>query len=89
VALASMAPGGGQREPGTGWDAADAVAEWARDMAALRKAAHGLAKPYEPGPQFVSWGSSKMDSGGLTTEVAKGRGENATTETIWIDRPSR
>jgi putative DNA primase/helicase len=25
-----------------------------------------------------------MDSGGLTTEVAKGRGENATTETIWI-----
>src|ERR1700730_4039695 len=40
VALASMAPGGGQREPEKGWDAADAVAEW-RDMAALRKAAHG------------------------------------------------
>lgn len=83
VALASMAPGGGQRQPGTGWDAADAVAEW-RDMAALRKAAHRLARPYEPGPQFVSWGSFKMDLGGLTTEVAKGRGENATTETIWI-----
>ena len=48
VALASMAPGGGQREPGTGWDAADAVAEW-RDMAALRKAAHGLAKPLRAG----------------------------------------
>jgi putative DNA primase/helicase len=83
VALASMAPGGAQREPVKGWDAADAVAEW-QDIAALRKAAHGLAKPYEPGPQFVSWGSFKMGSGGLTTEVAKGRGENATTETIWI-----
>ena len=61
VALASMAPDGGQREPEKGWDAADAVAEW-RDMAALRKAAHGLAKPYEPGPQFVSWGQFKMDA---------------------------
>jgi hypothetical protein len=49
VALASLAPNGGQREPEKGWDAADAVAEW-RDMAALRKAANGLAKPYEPGP---------------------------------------
>ena len=82
-ALASMAPDGGQREPEKGWDAANAVEEW-QDIAALRKAAHGLAKPYEPGPQFVSWGSFKMDSSGLTTEVAKGRGENATTETIWI-----
>lgn len=84
VALASMAPGGGQREPGTGWDAADAVAEW-RDMAALRKAAHGLAKSYEPGPEFVSWGNFAMDAKkGLTTEVTKDKGDNAAAETIWI-----
>jgi putative DNA primase/helicase len=30
VALAGMAPDGGQREPVKGWDAADAAAEWKR-----------------------------------------------------------
>jgi hypothetical protein len=30
-----------------GWDAANAAAEW-QDIAALRKAAHGLAKPFKP-----------------------------------------
>jgi putative DNA primase/helicase len=49
AALASLAPDGGQREPVKGWDAADAIGEW-QDLAALRKAAHGLAKPYEAGP---------------------------------------
>jgi putative DNA primase/helicase len=82
-ALASMAPDGGQREPVKGWDAANAKAEW-KDHAALRKAALGLAKPFEAGPEFVSWGPFKMDVKGLTTEVTKGKGDNATTETIWI-----
>jgi putative DNA primase/helicase len=53
-------------------------------MVALRKAAHGLAKAFEPGPEFVSWGDFTMDSGGLTTEVTKGKGDNATAETVWI-----
>lgn len=48
VALASLAPDGGQREPVKGWDAADAIAEW-QDIAALRRAAHGLAKHLEAG----------------------------------------
>jgi len=48
VALASLAPDGGQREPVKGWDAADAIDEW-ENLGALRKAAHGLAKPFEPG----------------------------------------
>jgi hypothetical protein len=39
-----MSPDGGLRVPGKGWDAADAIAEW-KDFSALRKAAHGLAKP--------------------------------------------
>jgi 5S rRNA maturation endonuclease (ribonuclease M5) len=46
VALASIDPNGGQREPEEGWDAAKAAEEWP-DMVALRKAAHGLAKPFE------------------------------------------
>jgi putative DNA primase/helicase len=45
VALAGMSPDGGSCDPVEGWDAADAVAEW-QDITALRKAAHGLAKPY-------------------------------------------
>jgi len=50
AALASIDPNGGNREPPQGWDAADAADEW-QDLAALRKAAHGLAKPFEPGPE--------------------------------------
>jgi putative DNA primase/helicase len=46
-ALASLSPDGGQREPAQGWDAADAIEEW-NDLAALREAATGLAKPYKP-----------------------------------------
>jgi len=47
MALASMAPDGGNREPEKGWDAAGAIAEW-ENLGALRKAAYGLAKPFEP-----------------------------------------
>jgi putative DNA primase/helicase len=83
VTLASMTPDGGSREPVKGWDAADAIGEW-ENLAALRNAAHGLAKPYEPGPQFVSWGNFTMNAKGLTTEVTKGKGDNATAETVWI-----
>ena len=44
VALASLAPDGGKREPTKkGWDAADAGDEW-QDLDALRRAAHELAK---------------------------------------------
>jgi putative DNA primase/helicase len=86
VALARLAPEGGQSEPEKGWDAADAVVEW-QDLKALRKAAVDLAKPYEPGPQFVSWGGFTMDAGELTVEVERGKGENKTTETIWVAAP--
>jgi putative DNA primase/helicase len=47
-ALASVDPNGDQRGPAKGWDAADAIAEW-ENLSALRKAAYGLAKPFEPG----------------------------------------
>ncbi|MGI8567654.1 MAG: hypothetical protein ACR2KT_00445, partial [Methylocella sp.] len=46
AALASMAPDGSKREPEKGWDAADALIQW-RNLAALGKAAAGLAKPFE------------------------------------------
>lgn len=86
MALASMAPEGGKREPMQGWDAADAVEEWP-DLGALRKAAVKLAKPYEPGPAFISWGAFTMDAGGLSMEIERGKGENKTTETVWIAAP--
>ena len=85
VALASIPPGGGKREPEKGWDAADAVGEWI-DANALRKAAWELRKPYSAGPSFVSWGSFTMDSDGLTQET-KGRGKDAGPETTWISAP--
>ena len=43
VALASLRPDCGNREPEKGWDAADAAAEW-ENLDALRRAAHELAK---------------------------------------------
>ena len=48
MTLASTAPDDGKHEPEKGWDAADAIAEW-ENLGALRKAAYGLAKPFEPG----------------------------------------
>jgi putative DNA primase/helicase len=76
VALARMAPDGGQREPVKGWDAADAVAEW-QDLATLRQAADGLAKPFEPGaPGFFDgnmeaqpfWTMSLLPASGIKPE---------------------
>jgi len=82
-ALASIDPNGGAREPREKWDAADAAAEWT-DLAALRKAAWGLRKPFDPGPAFVSHGPYEMTADGLHAEIEKGRGEAKTKENIWI-----
>ncbi len=48
LALASLTPDGGYREPVKGWDAADAIAEW-ENLGVLRKAAHGLAGAFARG----------------------------------------
>lgn len=84
MALAGTAPDGSQREPELGWDAADAIGEW--DPNALRKAAVNLAKPYEPGPQFVSWGDFSVTAKGLHLNK-KARGEDAEPEKVWIAAP--
>ena len=86
MALASMSPDGGMREPVPGWDTADAVDDW-QDLAALAKAAHGLAKPYQAGPAFISCGAFTMGSDGLTIETTKGKGDNAETVEEWICAP--
>ena len=85
-ALATIHPNGGAREPTGKWDAADAVAEW-RDLAALRKAAWGLRKAFDPAPVFVCYGPFEMTAGGLHIEVDKGRGENKTKGKEWICAP--
>jgi hypothetical protein len=64
AALASMAPDGGEREPIKGYDAADAIAEW-RDASALRKAAHGLATPFNPSTNEQCAPAIKGDEGPL------------------------
>jgi putative DNA primase/helicase len=86
MGLASMSPDGETREALKGWDAADAVDEW-QDLAGLRKTAINIAKPYEPGPAFISYSAFTMGPGGLTTEATKGRGQNAETVEEWISGP--
>jgi hypothetical protein len=72
------------REP-EGWDAADALADWP-DLAALRKAAAGVAKPFDPGPAYLSFPPYTMDAGGLSMEKTRGKMDTE-TETLWIAAP--
>jgi uncharacterized protein (DUF927 family) len=86
-ALASLDANGGAREPVEKWDAADAAKEW-MDLPALRKAAAKLAKPFDTGPAFVSYGPFEMSANrGLTVEVEKGHGETKSKENVWIASP--
>ena len=87
AALARIDPNGGKREPTKkGWDSADAFDEWC-DLDALRKAAAGLAKSFEPGSVPVSIGVPKMGTKGLTVGIEKGKGAKKTTETVRIAAP--
>jgi hypothetical protein len=65
--LAAKTPAGEARQAPNGWDAADAVAEW-ENYKALRKAISRTAKPYDPGPAYVSYGPYKMSGEGLKVE---------------------
>ena len=67
MALAAKAPTGEKRQVPKGWDAADALAEW-KDQKALRKAISRAAKPYDPGPAYISFNQFKMTDDGLTVE---------------------
>ena len=67
TALAAMTPSGEAREAPSGWDAADALAEWT-DHNALRKAINRSAKRYDPGPAYISYGPYTMTEDGLTVE---------------------
>lgn len=89
-ALAQSAPGGGAREPSKeGWDAANAIIEWA-DIAALRRAAFDRAKPFDAGgsgPSYISFGRFTMDADGLHAVVKRGRAENAEAEIAQVSAP--
>ena len=67
MALAAKTPTGEARQAPKGWDAADAVAEW-KDHKALRKAINRSAKPYDPGPAYISYGRFTMTKDGLTIQ---------------------
>jgi len=83
AALAAINPEGGARAAQPKWDTADAAVEWS-DLGALAKAAFNVAAPFDPGPAFLSYGAFEMTADGLRVEVEKGRGENRTTEKIWL-----
>jgi uncharacterized protein (DUF927 family) len=71
--LARTSPAAGPTRDG--WDAADAIAEWA-DVAALRQAAVASAKPFDvakASPAYISYGKFRMDAEGLHAEVKRGR----------------
>jgi uncharacterized protein (DUF927 family) len=89
-ALARTAPGGGTREPSKdGWDAADAITEWA-DTAELRRAAFDCAKPFdaaEGAPAYISFGNFTMDADGLAVEVERGRGKNSEARIVRVSAP--
>jgi hypothetical protein len=79
-----IAPSGRGAE--AGYDAADALAGWP-DTVALRKAAAGLAKPFNPGPAYLSFPPYTMDARGLTVEKEVGKGEAKRKESHWIAAP--
>jgi hypothetical protein len=89
-ALARTAPGGGTCEPSKdGWDAADAITEWA-DTAGLRRAAVDCAKPFdaaECAPSYISFGKFTMDAAGLAVEIERGRGKNSEVEIVRVSAP--
>ncbi len=85
-ALAAIDPAGGRREPADKWDAADAAAEWP-DLAALRRAAANLSKPYEPGPRYLSHGAYKMTATGLEVEAKRKLGDKGEAASERISSP--
>ena len=84
--LAAIGPNGSTCEPKYGWDAADAVDE-GRPLPGIRRDAVACAKPFDPGPAYLSFGGFKMTNDGLTVEIEKGGGENKTLELQWISAP--
>ena len=84
--LARIAPGGGAREPSkNGWDAADAISEWA-DTAALRQTAFGCSKPFHA-PSYISFEGFEMSDEGLYRQATRGRGKDAEAISERISAP--
>ena len=69
-----------------GFDAADALDE-AADVGALRKLAASLAKPFDPGPDYLSFGPYLMAERGLCVELEEGKGDNRRAVEHWVSAP--
>ena len=84
--LASITPAGTRRTPVKGWDVANALRDgWPPEQ--LRRKLHELARRYDGGPNFLSFGDFNMDARGLTVDVPKGRGAERAMETLRIAGP--
>jgi putative DNA primase/helicase len=81
VNLSARTPDGELRQAMTGWDVADAIIEgWQPDL--LRRELIATAKPFDPGPYYVSFHPYTMTANGLTVENMA-RGEEIPAEE-WI-----
>jgi putative DNA primase/helicase len=85
IDAAALAAQPNAREP-EGWDAANALVDWP-DLAALRKAAAGASKPFDPGPAYLCFPPYTMDVGGLRMEKTRGKRDTEQTERLWIAAP--
>jgi uncharacterized protein (DUF927 family) len=85
AALAQIDGGGrGSDFDPVGWDAANAINEW-KDLTALRNAVLGLAKRFDQGPAYESFGPYTMGASGLRVERRNSRTKRM--ETLWISSP--
>lgn len=85
--IAAALPSGERRTAPEGWDAADGLDDdgWKPEALAALVLQH--VERAEPAPAYISFDRFSMNSDGLTAEVTKGRGENATVEDMWISAP--
>lgn len=85
--VAAVLPSGEARQPPEGWDAADGLGDDGWQPEALADLVRQHVDRVEPTPAYISFDSYSMNSDGLIAEIAKGKGEGATTETVWVSAP--
>ena len=85
--VASVLPNGQSRRPPEGWDAADGLDVDGWEPSALAALVLQHVDRAEPAPAYVSFDNFTMNSDGLSVEVTRGKGENASVEDVWCSAP--
>lgn len=82
--VAGVLPCGEHRSPPERWDAASGLDEDGWQPEALAALVLQHINRVDAAPNYTSFGRFHMSSDGLTAEVTKGQGEDATTARTWI-----